>query len=357
MNEILSKANIINHKNTKRDKEPFIIRNRAGLLHVCIGSNGCRYGHKGSCVMCNYGLGTPISYADIQNLFKIVKDKGNSVDSILIGTYGSIFDTNEVSEEIFDYILDNLLYIDIETIIFETHYCTINDEILDKISRKLYKKNIVIELGLESANETIRENCLNKYINTEQFLDKIKIIHRHNMCVTVNVFLGAPFLSLNEQIDDSLITIKWAFDHNIDDVVIFPANIRKHTLLSYLYEHNKYAPISGWALVEVINRVPNKYQERISLSWYGDWGKNEDIIFPKSCEKCEQKLIAFFNEYLKIKKGDKRRKFIENFLNEINLCDCYSDFINEINKKNNCSKNFRIKKHHEWLTKNINSKS
>ena len=58
-------------------------------------------------------------------------------------------------------------------IIFETHYLTINASILELIKQKLVDKEIVIELGLESSNKEIREKCLNKYIDNEEFVKKL----------------------------------------------------------------------------------------------------------------------------------------------------------------------------------------
>ena len=137
MNTILSKANKILHSNLKKSDSPFTIRRRANLLHVCLGSNGCRLSRMGSCTMCNYGLGEMISEKDINRMMACVREHEKIIDSVLIGSYGSIFDTLEIPEHILDAVIDGLSDIDIRIIIFETHYTTVTKEILKKVSTKL----------------------------------------------------------------------------------------------------------------------------------------------------------------------------------------------------------------------------
>jgi hypothetical protein len=49
------------------------------------------------------------------------------------------------------------------------------------------------------------------------------LIKKNGMGVVLNVFLGAPYLNLREQIDDAKKAIEWAVAHGSDRVVVFPA--------------------------------------------------------------------------------------------------------------------------------------
>lgn len=356
MNKVLSEANKILHKSIKTTNTPFYIRKRGNLLHVCVGSTGCRFSSTGSCTMCNYGTGRTVCENDIQDMIESIKMYSSEIDSILVGSNGSVFDTLEIPNDIFDTILENLCDIDIDVIIFETHYTTVNDQILKKISSKLAGKDIVIEMGLESSDEFVRNQCLNKSINLDIFIDKINLIHNYKMSVSANVFFGAPFLSSEEQISDTLQTIKWSIDNGINNIVVFPANIRDNTLLSYLYKNGRYTPLSGWALVELLNRVPEKFQDRIYLSWFGDWDDEKILVKPKSCDVCRSTLDEFFNIYLSIKRSDRRKELVNKFIRTVTPCDCYAEFMKSLQTIYNDSKASRVEAQQKWLVHQLNIK-
>lgn len=355
MNNILSDANILLHRKIELDNSPFVIRRRGDLLHICIGSIGCRFQTSGSCVMCNYGKSNPICEADINCLFSIIKEQENTTSSILIGTYGSLFDEREIPSEILDLILEHLKNINIDIIVFETHYLTVNKEILEKIKKTLIGKDVAIELGLESSNKMTLEQCLNKSIDLSAFLQKINLIHLYKMSVTANIFLGAPFLTIKEQIKDTVQTIIWAFENGVDNVVIFPANIRKNTLLEFLYNNNRFQQLSYWSLFEVLRLIPQKYQAKIFLSWFGDWSDEKIIV--DSTQKYDNVLIELFSEYLNLNNNLERDKCLNSFLDNSEVAMYYADFIKEMEADYllNYGKDLqvRIREQHTWISKNI----
>ena len=355
MNNVLSDANILLHRKIELDNSPFVIRRRGDLLHICIGSIGCRFQTSGSCVMCNYGKSNPICKADINRLFSIVKEQENSTSSILIGTYGSLFDEREMPLEILDLILEHLNTINIDIIVFETHYLTVNKEILEKIKKTLIGKDVAIELGLESSNKTTLEQCLNKSIDLSVFLQKVNLIHLYKMSVTANVFLGAPFLTIKEQIEDTLKTIIWAFENSVDNVVIFPANIRKNTLIEFLYNNNRFQQLSYWSLFEVLRHIPQSYQTKVFLSWFGDW--NDEKIVIGSAHKYDNALIELFSRYLNLNDNLRRNKCLNSFLDNAEIAINYADFIKQMTEEDllNCEKGLqiRIREQHMWISKNI----
>lgn len=130
---------------------------------------------------------------------------------LLLNSLGSVLDIDEMPIENIVTLLDLLADIEIKTIIFETHYLTINVSILKLIQQKLPNKSIAIELGLESSNKQIREKCLNKYIDEKGFMEKVKLIKSFGFTVEANVIFGAPFLTREQQKRDTIESIVWAF--------------------------------------------------------------------------------------------------------------------------------------------------
>lgn len=130
------------------------------VLQICFFSQGCRYHKNGNCIMCNYGKGIEHDLK-VEDIKKIISEVFSNLEILpnvlLLNSLGSVLDTDEMPIENIVTLLDLLADIEIKTIIFETHYLTINVSILKLIQQKLPNKSIAIELGLESSNKQIRE--------------------------------------------------------------------------------------------------------------------------------------------------------------------------------------------------------
>lgn len=299
-----------------------------GVFQICFRSRGCSNYLAGSCIMCDYGLGTSITKEELEFAFdKAISESKQDIKILLLNTYGSILDTNEIGDECFNTLLGKLKKTNIKRIIFETHYNTITEEKLKIIKKELNDKMICFELGFETSNEKIRENNLLKKIDNKKFKEIINLIHSFKMGVIVNLLVGIPFLTPQEQLEDVLNSIKWCVSNDVDEIDLFPINIKPYTLLKELYDSKKYDVISHWLLVEVLNRIPLKNLSKIYLAWYGnrelEYSNGERSIFPKSCELCHNNLMEFYSNFLSNDDAEYRKKLIENLISECK-CDCYS---------------------------------
>lgn len=305
-----------------------------GVFQICFKSRGCINYLQGSCIMCDYGLGTNITEEEIDKAFDMaIFENKQDIKFLLLNTYGSILDTNEISEECFLKLLEKIKQTNIKRIIFETHYTTITKEKLTLIKKELKDKFIIIELGFETSNEEIRKNNLLKTINNNKFIETIKLIHSFDMEVIVNILAGIPFLSTKQQLEDALNSINWCINNNVNEIDLFPTNIKPYTLLKELYENKEYDVISHWLLVEVLNRISLEHLSKIYLAWYGnrelEYNNNEHSIFPKSCSKCHPKLMEFYKHFLENNDPNYRKNLIQNLIKNID-CDCYNKVLESI---------------------------
>ena len=341
--DILSKMNIEAHKDrplTPANKKLTLWKPSEAFMHCCIESQGCRFNRiKGACIMCDYGIGCNLTPIELKSALEEEKLQLSisSVSTALFGTYGSIFDTEEISEECFDILLDFIVKQKIQTVIFETHCCTVNERNLEKIQEKLCAngKKVIIEMGYESCDAYVLKNCLNKVLDLDQLYGTIGRIHNYSMEVSLNVFLGAPFLSAHEQLDTAVRSVEWAFEKGADSVVIFPSNIKPFTLLYQLYQNNLYKPISQWMLVELLSRIQEEKLNRITLSWYGDrsnFYENERfaLIPPKDCKICHDDIFAFYRSFMNEPFSAQRKQLVENFIKNGVNCDCRDKFLESL---------------------------
>ncbi len=340
--DILSKMNIEAHKGrplTPENKKLTLWRHSEAFMHCCIESQGCRFNrNNGACIMCDYGVGCNLTPNELKKaLEEELQPCVASVSTLLFGSYGSIFDIEEVSEECFDVLLDFIVKQEIQTVIFETHCCTVNERKLEKIQEKLCTKGrkIIIEMGYESCDPYVLKNCLNKVLDLELLCNTIRQIHKYFMEVSLNVFLGAPFLSEREQLDTAVQSVEWAFEKGADSVVIFPCNVKPFTLLYQLYENNYYKPISQWMLVELLSRIQEEKLNRITLSWYGDRSNFYEngqfpLIPPRDCEKCHNDIFTFYRSFMKESLCTRRKQLVEEFIKSETNCDCRGKFLESL---------------------------
>ena len=138
------------------------------VLQICFYSIGCRFSKNGNCIMCDYGKSrknnlTPNDIKEImQEVFNNLNEKPRV---LLLNSLGSVLDELEMPKENIIALLDEISNVNIDVIIFETHYSSINEGVLQLIKQKLSKKYVEIELGFESSNSEYRKNYLNKIKN------------------------------------------------------------------------------------------------------------------------------------------------------------------------------------------------
>lgn len=258
--------------------------------------------------------------------------------TVLFGSYGSVLDEYEITDECLDVILNFALRCNFENIIFETHYSTVTSEKLNKIKNSLGDKFVItIEMGYESCDSYILSNCLRKVMDLEKLKKVIALIHAEGMRVSLNVFLGAPFVSVKSQTLTTVESIRWAFLNGADDIVLFPSNIKPFTLLYDLYKLGHYSEVSHWQVIDVLNKTPTEYLGKISLSWFGDrknFYENDKypLISPKDCVKCHEEIFKFYRKFKNLNSGSMRRKLLNDFLAIDTECSCRSEYLESYDK-------------------------
>lgn len=299
---------------------------QGSFAHICLESPGCRFRKEGCCTMCNYGAGDKLTPAQIASAVRnAVSAWGQPISRLLVGTYGSVFDESEVSESALPVLLQELSVTGINDIIFETHYSTVTEERLTLLRNILPNRHLSLELGFESANEAVLRYYLKKYMNLDDLVDTIELNHSFQIYTILNVFLGTPRLSPREQLQDALHSVRWAFEHGADEVVVFPANVKPGSDLWSLYIRGEYVVPSAWLLVELLQSLSDRELEKTAISWYGDRqyaGIDTEIIPPATCPRCRDSLMKFFSSYMRVTGGKERRQMIYA-LTENGYCDCY----------------------------------
>lgn len=340
---VLSTANLKAHMNrpsTPEGKPITLWRPSDRFFHCCIESRGCRYSRDvGACVMCDYGIGRNLTPGELSAALASTLDPwAGKLDTLLLGSYGSVFDPSEISEECFDALLRFLKDYPVPTVIFETHCATVTPEKLAHIREYLPEgRRVTVEMGYESCDPFVLESCLGKVLSLSRLESAIQTIHDAKMSICLNVFLGAPFLSPADQLESTRISVLWALERGADSLVLFPANIKPFTLLHKLYEAGHYAPLSQWMVPALFRQLPAEALERITLSWYGDrknFYENDafPLIPPQDCPECHNAVFAFYQDFLQARTGQERHEAVQRLWEQSLACSCREEVVRSLEK-------------------------
>lgn len=278
-----------------------------------------------ACTFCNYGYDYNLTLEMCKPHLEKIKLEDYDIEEVELEANGSFLSEREIPYDLFIEALKFVAHKNIPTISIETHYETVTEAKIQDIRRILGdNQEIYFELGFESASEDVRA-IYNKDIDIEKYLKVVALCEKYNINLLINVLLGAPFLSREEQIQDCLDSIKFVFDNmpQTTRVILFPINIKKNTMLKHWQDIGVYDQISSWEFVELLNRIPEKYIGRISIAW---WGTRENaytpgiIQHPKTCSKCHDRLMKFYSELKESRDNNYKKRIIDKMW--ASRCEC-----------------------------------
>lgn len=339
MNDLLSEANILIRKSRPSDDSSrrITVFQRGKMLQLTFQTSGCQYSASGSCTMCNYGQGI---IADVEFILRELDEICHSkafIEStmILLGASGSFLDERELSTKLQYDIMKRISQSHVHEIFIETHYKSVSDEKLQIIQKIFHDKAVHLEMGLETITKEFQINILNKPISLPQLKETIQKIHAYNILVDLNVLFGMPFLTVNQQIEDTLKTISWASENGADNIIVFPINIHPYTVFEWWYDNGYIAEPSLWGLFGVLQNLTNKELSCICLAWYGNrcitYSSEKKTVIPQACPTCQKHLILFFDNFASNYNLSYRKKSLDEFYNRTFHCKCRQNLIAKAN--------------------------
>ncbi|GFI23660.1 hypothetical protein IMSAGC011_02450 [Lachnospiraceae bacterium] len=261
---------------------------------------GCSHDRDGGCTMCNYGKGHYVNRDEIlQELRTRIKELPNNLQELIVNPTGSMLDEEEVPTELFIEILKILEPVSTVDFLIETRADTVSEEKLDLLKQYIHAENIFIEMGVESCNNWILRNCVNKNMDLETVREALQMIHSKGLYACANIGIGIPFLNERISIQVAINSVKTALEMGFDSIVLFPYHIKPGTLSEYLWRQGNYECCSLWALVEVLNAFSPNFLEKIHISWYRNYYNNPDkvILSPDTCDECREKVLEALDAY------------------------------------------------------------
>jgi len=218
---------------------------RVKAFVVILRTSGCSwYRSSGGCSMCGYNEESePTSGEDLIAQFSKALERYDGEEVIKIYTSGSFLDHAEVPMAARDRILSESRD-RAERIVFESR-----PEFVENIDDDA--SGLEIAIGLETADDGLRENCIGKGFTFEDFRSATSQAREKGAAVRTYLLLKPPGLTERSALDDAISSITAAAP--VSDVIsINPMNIQRRTKVEKLWQKGRYSPPWLWSLLEAL---------------------------------------------------------------------------------------------------------
>ena len=268
-------------------------------LTIILNTGGCRWARAGGCTMCGYVAesveGGTVSHEDLMAQIEACLDheRENAEEmagQIKIYTSGSFLDEREVPAETRDAIAET--FADRERMVVESLPDFVDREkIADFTDRGLTTD---VAIGLETATDRIRHDCINKYFDFSEFERAATAAKEAGAGIKAYLLMKPPFLSESEAIEDMKRSIRRCSEvENCHTVSMNPTNVQRHTMVEELYFNDGYRPPWLWSVAEVLESTAE--EDVIVVSDPVGHGSDRG---PHNCGECDdrvQRAIKDFN--------------------------------------------------------------
>lgn len=281
----------------------------SGRVIIGLRTKGCSWARdpKGGCTHCAIPFSGLCSMDHINILPRFLEDfvKYNFEDYTVLCLYtpGSFFDDDEISPELRIQIL-KIISKDksIKRLAVESRPDYITEEKIGEVREILPNMEIEVGLGLDSADDRIRNLLINKGLSFESYVKACDILNRFEITIVTYVLVKPPFLTESEAIIDAIDSAKKAFELGSLVVSFEPMSVQENTVVYQLYRDGLYRPPWLWSLIEIVKEVDALGEIRIGQFVYPpslQYASNCDICTPETLQK-----IQDFNRWKNIKVFD-----------------------------------------------------
>ncbi|MEI6103160.1 MAG: archaeosine biosynthesis radical SAM protein RaSEA [Methanothrix sp.] len=223
----------------------------AESLTMILRTVGCRWNR---CTMCGYaGEGAPASALDLIAQFECAMERSSMDLSVVkIYTSGSFLDPAEMPVQARDEILKRLKALGIKKLVIETRPEYVTAQTVEICLTCLPTE---FAIGLETANDLIRENAIKKGFTFQDFADASEAVHRQGGRVKAYLLLKPPLLSEGQAMRDAIASARAASDH-ADILSLNLCNVQRNTVVERMWERGEFRPPWLWSALEVLKSVP-----------------------------------------------------------------------------------------------------
>jgi radical SAM enzyme (TIGR01210 family) len=311
-------------------KEDRLLNEIGKEFTIILRTRGCSWalGDSGGCSMCGYITDSnikPVKSEDIIRQFdfaveqKINEIKSSQEDFILkIFNSGSFFDDEEITEQVRNHIYEVIKSIDkIKEVVVESRVEFIDLTKLKKMKEILDDKYIEIAIGLETVDDYIRNNYINKGLLYDDFLKAVDLCKKLRLGIRVYLLFKAPFLNEQAAIDDCINSVNKLIKLQVDTISINPINIQRGSFLEYLWYQKRYRPPWFYSLIKALKKVLLNKKKTVPIRIISDPSGAGTKRGIHNCLKkeCNENMLSLLRKFV-------LTQDVNELVKEVPECEC-----------------------------------
>ena len=267
---------------------------------IVLAAQGCT---AATCTMCPipneafYGLRRVVTAEDFVQQF-YTAFSADTIDSYqLISVYnsGNWFANREIPPLARQSIYQAIACSQCEGVMVESLPQFVTPQLMEEARNHLSDKRLIVAIGLQSADDTVRNVCVNTTCTKEQFERASHLLWQYGYTARAYLMVKPPFLTEREAVTDTVESIRYVAELGYKDVSICPTRIAPYTVASELAERGLYTPPSLWTIVDILKLAHSICDLRITCLDLDS--KNSDTLYPRTCSSCTQRLLTSLQEY------------------------------------------------------------
>ena len=265
-------------------------------LTIILNTGGCRWARAGGCTMCGYVAesveGGSVSHEALLDQIDVCLDhEQENADEqsglIKIYTSGSFLDEREVGAETRRAIAET--FGDRERIVVESLPDFVDREKLADFTEQGLATDVAV--GLETATDRVRHDCVNKYFDFEDFVAASEEAEAAGAGIKAYLLMKPAFLSESEAIEDMKRSVRKCAEY-CHTVSMNPCNVQRYTMVDDLHFRGGYRPPWLWSVAEVLRDTADA--DAIVVSDPVGHGSERG---PHNCGECDDRVQKAIKDF------------------------------------------------------------
>jgi radical SAM enzyme (TIGR01210 family) len=288
-------------------------------LVIIFRTQGCSWAFKSGCSMCGYfndSMWKKVSNDDLLKQFNSAMEKYNNEKFVKIFTSGSFLDDSEIKPKLRNKILSKLFETTEKVSVESRPEFATNDK-LSVIKDTIRSKTFEVGIGLETANDFIRKNAINKGFTFKDYKKAANTLKKNDFRLKTYILIKPPYLTEKESIQDCIKTVESIKKYT--DIISFnPTNVQRNTFVEYLWKQRKYRPPWLFSIIEIL-KESKKIAGNITLKC--DIAGGGSIRGAHNCKSCDHQFLNAISEFSLFQKI--------NIFKDLN-CDCREKWFDQL---------------------------
>lgn len=308
-------------------------------------TNGCTIG---TCTMCPFPSESSIG-VNSDNLIKqfdnsFLNDNISNYEIVTIFNNGNMFKDSEIPAAARIHMYDRVREAGCKYFVTESLPQFYDQEHHEEAIEHLGDVRLCVFMGLQSANDFIRNVCINTTCTKGNYEKAVNLMLSVNYIPHAFLMLKPPFVSEVRGVTDVMESLEYLERIGVKTVTICPTRVAPGTLLEKLYDMNEYEPPWNWSVVDILEKwndkggvIPMVNTSELKTEI------NPDSVCAYGCPKCHDNTIREIERYLYSRDV--------NILRKIN-CECYLDYMKHLSDETWNDKG--MERNIEYFLENVN---